>query len=76
MLDIRAEDMEIDPPLSMDGVGSTDPPEDWTTVSRWTKRHREGRDGQMDFTGKGVEDDKEEEEEELDHQQGKDELSQ
>jgi hypothetical protein len=66
MLDIRAEDMEIDPPHSMDGVGSTDPPEDWTIVSRGTKRHREGKEGQMDFTGKGAEDDKREEEERLD----------
>jgi hypothetical protein len=76
MLDIRAEDMEIDPPHSMDGVGSIDPPEDWTIFSRGTKRHREGKEGQMDFTGKGAEDDKREEEERLDHQQGKDELSQ
>jgi hypothetical protein len=57
-------------------VGSTDPPEDWTIVSRGTKRHRERKEGQMNFTGKGAEDDKREEEERLDHQQGKDELSQ
>jgi hypothetical protein len=75
MLEIRAEDREIDPPHSMDGVGFTDPLEDWTIVSRGTKCQREGRDGQIELTSEETEDEKEEEEEESDHQQGTNKLS-
>jgi hypothetical protein len=77
-LEIKAEDMEIDPPYSMDGVGLTDAPEDWSIVFRSKKRPKKGKDGRIDITDEEFEEVEEEEEdvkEESDHQQKIDKLS-
>lgn len=52
MLETKPEDMEINPPHSINGVGFSNPLEDWIIIFQGMKCQKEGRDGQIDLTSK------------------------
>jgi hypothetical protein len=61
-LAVKEEEMDIDVPSSLDGMGITNAPEDWSVMSRRKKRPREGPDGHIDLTQEEGEGNEEEEE--------------
>jgi hypothetical protein len=62
LLAVKEEEMDIDVPSSLDGMGITNAPEDWSVMSRRKKRPREGPDGHIDLTQEEGEGNEEEEE--------------